>query len=156
MASRKPRDQSNNTQDDVKATPRSEPLTERTNKVQATPASGKTASVTSQELTVALFKSQEVIGNLKEQLQEKAIQLQEATKELDYYKTATTEPSRLVAQLEFTKMKLALTEQKHTKMEVELVQVRGEMAQLHSALEIANRMIQILQEQIQDSKQDQV
>jgi len=124
------------------------PLVERTNKTQTS----KTA--TTQELTAALFKSQEVVGNLKDQLQEKTTQLQEATKELELHKTAATEPSRLVAQLEFAKKKLALTEQKHTKLEVELVQVRGEMAQLHSALEIANKMIQSLQEQLQDSKQD--
>jgi len=136
---------------DVKA------LTERTNKPPAVAATSKpveTNGVSSQELTAALFKSQEVIANLKDQLQEQTTQLQEVTKELEHRKTVSTEPSKLATQLEFAKKKLALTEQKHTKLEVELVQVRGEMAQLHSALEIANRMIQSLQGQLQDSKQD--
>jgi len=129
-------------------------LTERSNKPPPVTATSKSVGVSLQELTDALFKSQEVIANLKEQLHEKTTQLQEVTKELEQRKTASTEPSKLATQLEFAKKKLALTEQKHTKLEVELVQVRGEMAQLHSALEIANRMIQSLQEQLQDSKQD--
>jgi len=123
---------------------KSEPLSEKTNQSQFSKLT------VNDEVYSSLFKSQEVIRNLKDQLNEKNNRLQEVAKELEYFKTAGTEPSRLVAQLEYAKKKLALTEQKNSKMELEVSQMRAEMSQLQSALDIANKVIQSLQSQLQE------
>jgi len=142
-----------------KAAQKTEPLSERTNKI-AQPlkkSNGPTqASPTTsiEDLTSSLLKSQAVISNLKEQLNEKTGQLTEITRELEFFKAANPDPPKLAVQLEYTKKKLAQTEQKHSKTEVELAQTRAEMAQLQSALEIANRVIQSLQAQLQEPRKD--